>query len=268
MDANATATMPPTAAAIRDAINESRARVSKIMWTVTGHRPDAHIVDDVLQRACIAAVERADRYDPSLGSLGAWAGGFVERTTNHAIRELLRSRRHVVSLTAANGDVTAPVQGDRRPVAEDPLELLIGKWRAKELVSRVTARVSDLAWQVLLDTSIGDLSTAQSAHTHGISVRRAQELRAGVLDVATTVRAALVMRERGATGTTVEVIACLPAHFERWGQVLVKGSRGETVSREQAADLLGVSPSRAGNEFPVVKRLLTIAEDILREPAE
>ncbi|WP_282827679.1 sigma factor [Gulosibacter sediminis] len=228
-------------------------------------RVRAHQVDDVLQLAATEAWQKRGTYDPARGPLQAWAHGFVRIAVQRVIHG---DGRHEQDRIA--DDVGEPHIADRvRLDSDDVLDRLVGQHSAAVVLQALHAAVSETEWQVMLEVTIGDLTTRQAAQLHHLSERRVQEIHATVTDLAHVIVTATHRAEQlSSTAITPremasEILSCLPADFRPWHGVITKLLTGNPLTRSEVAAELGVTKKTVSNRYPAVRRLASVAAETL-----
>jgi RNA polymerase sigma-70 factor (ECF subfamily) len=157
----------PAAALTADEFAERFRDAGRVLWTIAaGVLGDPADAEDVLQEACLMALEKLDRYQRGT-NFTAWAGRFVR---NVALNHARKVRRRATAATSH--EVLGDLAGGAASVASEPTpdEVLAGAGGGRTLP--ITAQ--------------GELRAGQEAFD--------DELLAGLQSLSTMQRACLLMR--------------------------------------------------------------------------
>lgn len=204
-------------------------------------------VDVVLQSVREIVWRISARYDPTRGSPHEFVFGVT--------RNVLRQRMHVrPPLSDALPDELGA------PVTVDALAALERRFEARRWTSIVAELVGEEEWVAVVDLMLSTESVKAVAARHQLSPGALGRLRDRVYLTAYAVRSALSAADAGRPITRSVLIECVPDKG-RLREVAAMSDKGA----ETVAAALHIHPGRARAEIATLKRLLSIAQGVLRE---
>lgn len=234
---------------------------AQIMAAVQAYRPWAlqHVplsdVDDVLSEAAHDVWRRRHTFNPDLGELRHWIGGFVRTSAKRVQRSECRAGLAQQALQSSTEAAELQV--------EDSLDQLVGRWNANEILRWIALALSDSDWNVVLDMALRDLTSQDLADRHGISLRQLDDVRRRLHGVAGTVRAALDAAACHEPVTMATAVGCVPVKSERVRGLLQKLAQTPRPSAKQLAEETGLAYKTVRNELPRLESLVSLAAEIL-----
>lgn len=234
---------------------------AQIMAAVQAYRPWAlrHVplsdVDDVLSEAAHDVWKRRHTFNPELGELGHWIGGFVRTSAKRVQRSECRAGMAQEALQSSTESAELQV--------EDSLDQLIGRWNANEVLRWIALALSDSDWNIVLDMALRDMSSNELAERHGISVRQLEDVRRRLRSVAGTVQAALDAAASDEPLTMATAVACVPVKSERVRGLLQKLAQSPRPTAKELAKETGLAEKTVRNELPRLESLVSLAAEIL-----
>jgi RNA polymerase sigma-70 factor (ECF subfamily) len=190
------------------------AAIRAVALRLTG---DRHIADDVVQEVFLTLWNRAERFDPQIGSLSAWLATVAR---HRAVDRLRAAGRRPRLVTPPRLEDESPLEALERalrssptalgPAADDPVRAL-DLAEAREAIGAVLANMSDQEREVILLAYRDELSQSEIATHLGwplgtvkTRTRRAlARLRAALADVYGPSVALLPVRDEVDAGSTL-----------------------------------------------------------------
>lgn len=118
-------TTPPTAAPpadpVRAALGDPAVYAQLLRHATAAYRGSKSNIEDIVQTACLRAIDKSGSYDAAKGSITAWVGGFIVFVCHELYRKEGREPRHRPDLDLAE---VAPAQPSPEDAVADHKEQL------------------------------------------------------------------------------------------------------------------------------------------------
>jgi DNA-directed RNA polymerase specialized sigma24 family protein len=213
----------------------------------------ANEVDAVHQRVREVAWLRAETFDASRGTFGAFVQGIAWRVASEAVKASRRAPT-LIELREDSAWSTASTL--------DPLQSMVSAFEQKRLLAYVADAAGERDWAIAVAFALDENSTSeQIGDLHDVSARKARATRVWVTQIACAARTALRCAEEGLGPDRQTLLDCIPAGDGlREIAVFVPSLEHDT---ELIARATGLSLGRIRSRVAKTRRLLKLAQTIL-----
>lgn len=207
-------------------------------------------VDAVMQKIRETVWRCENRYDPLRGRPEEFVFGIARNVVRREIAALGRRPLDVALIEPLVATIPARVS--------DPLTMLVGRFEQHRWIQILADAVTETEWQVVIDLALTDTDHDTVADRFGLTPRTVRAIRERVTLIASTVRAALVLADRGVPVSSNQLTRCVPSQGG-----LRQALEFLDIDAHTAATELGLAVGSFRNRRALATRLLRVAVDVI-----